>query len=215
MKKTLLLFLMLSAVTCFAQISRAQNNKEYLLQLDRNISGTIQVLTTFNKTLDNLPDHIKGKTAFSVFLMEMTMECGGIKKDISSSRDFSAADREEMIRNLIANLNPEVPWFPYYINKDKDGQNRELTVILKKRLIDHVLAVQKEIMQQEAGIMESGSFHKYFFHLHSEHFMYQLLLDFIEPAEHLSADNRDYLIKMVRHIEDSLIKAKSEIGRGE
>jgi hypothetical protein len=206
---------MFSAVICWAQISRAQDNKEYLLQLDRNISGTIEVMTTFNETLINLPDHIKGKTAFSVFLMEMTMECGGIKKDISLSWDFSAVDREEMIRNLIANLNPEVPWFPYYINNDKDRQNRELTVILKKRLIEHVLAVQKEIMRQEAGILESGSFHKYFFHLHSEHFMYQLLLDFIEPADYLSADNRDYLIKMVRHIEDSLIKAKSEIGREE
>lgn len=212
--KKLIVFFMLYSITVFPALcistAQDQNNKDYLDQLDRNISGTIQVLSSFNEMLENLPEQIAGTDAFSQFLMELTLECSGIKKQIARSEALTAGEREELINLLILNLNPEVKWFPVLISEEEDEQNKQMIKIMLRRIIGHVLALQKEILREEEGILASGTFHKYFFSLHSRHFMFQLLLDFLEPSDDLSPKNRDFLIRMVRRIEAASLENEQE-----
>jgi hypothetical protein len=138
--------------------------------------------------------------------MELTLECSNIKKNISSASEMTAEEREIQIQEMIESLNPSVEYLPFYIDNSKDQQNRELIKIMQNRLIEHVLELQKKILAEEKGIIESETFNKYFFNLHSRHFMYQLLLDFLDPSDKLSRDNRNYLLSMTRALEDLLME---------
>ncbi len=194
------------------EISKQQNklNIEYLEQLDANINGTLKILTAFNTSANKMPDLITGLELFSQFLMELTLECSNLKKNMAESQDLEPMDREILIQMLISTLNPDIKLIPYYIDQSKDDQNREMMKIMHARIVEHIVNLQKKILQEEQGIVESETFNKYFFNLHSQHFVYQLLLDYMEPSEKLSKDNRNYLVKMVRTLEDILIEKKNE-----
>lgn len=183
-----------------------ENNSSYLQQLDANINGTLQILTAFNTAANKMPDLVTGLDIYSKFLMELTLECSNLKNSIAVSAEMTAEEREILIQDLIASLNPSVKFLPFFIDDKKDEQNRELMQIMHKRVIEHVVDLQKKILQEEKGIIESKTFNKYFFNLHSQHFLYQLLLDFMEPADKLSRDNRDYLLKMTRELEDMMLE---------
>ena len=205
------------AVHLYAQqnISKQQNQKniEYLTQLDANINGTLQLLSAFHDTAGKMPDSITGLDLFSRFLLELTLECSKLKKSISAAGEMSHQEREIQIQRLISTLHPNVAFLPFHIDRNKDEQNREAMQILHAGIIEQVIELQKKILQEELGIIESYTFHKYFFHLHSQHFIYQLLLDFIEPSEKLSEDNRNYLLRMARHLEASMQEEKSDSNR--
>ncbi|MCF7793237.1 MAG: hypothetical protein K9N09_05435 [Candidatus Cloacimonetes bacterium] len=211
--------LILLSLTCFlfAGVSSQQDKKniEYLQMLDKNITGTIEVLSTFNDALDAIPFEVTGMNAFSQFLMELTMECSNIKKDISDSYELSRNDREEMIYVLISSLNPEVKRLPFDISKQRDYQNKQIALVMRGRIKKHILETQKKIFTEEAAVLESKTFNKYFFNLHSQHFMYQLMMDYLEPSEKLSKENRDFLITMVQAVEDDLMEGKPPQEGGE
>ncbi|MFC1898588.1 hypothetical protein ACFLYJ_03345 [Candidatus Cloacimonadota bacterium] len=185
-----------------------KNNLEYLEQLDANLTGTIQMLQAFNKSATIMPDFIDGANLYSQFLMERTMDCSNLKKNIADSQDLEPMDREIVIELLISFLNPDVKLLPFQIDEDKDLQNRALIKVMHKRIVDQVVDLQKKILNEEQGIVESETFNKYFFNLHSQHFVYQLLLDFMEPSEKLSKDNRNYLLTMIRTLEDMMMDEK-------
>jgi len=211
-KTLIFVFLFSSLLQAKVSIQQDSNNFDYLQYLDENLTGTIEVLSAFNNTLFSLSTEIKGVNAFSQFLMNLTMECSNLKKEIANSYQLSSTDREELIRILISSLNPEIKWYPFEIDKEQDEQNRQIAHIMKGRFREQIARLRQQIFKEEAGILEAKTFYKYFFFLHSQHFMYQLMMDFLEPSENLSRDNRDYLIKMVRAIEDDLMNEKPPKG---
>lgn len=218
MKSYLTFFIvLLLSINCAAKIEPEQDgrNLEYLQILDQNINGTIKILTAFNDNLDKIPTDITGTNTFSQFLMELTLECSNLKKQILESNELNANEREELIKLLVSTLHPDINWFPYVINQDKDEQNKQIALIMRRRIKEHIITTQKKIFEEEKGILESKTFHKYFFSLHSQHFMYQLLMDFLEPSDKLSKDNRDYLIKVVRAVEDDMMSNSAAENGGE
>ncbi|MBC8384480.1 MAG: hypothetical protein H8E57_03050, partial [Candidatus Cloacimonetes bacterium] len=74
MKKLLVIVLIISTVFLIAKISKKQNinNRNFLLNLDKNILETIDLLTTFNDAANNMPNFIKGINKYKSYLMEMT-----------------------------------------------------------------------------------------------------------------------------------------------
>ena len=210
MKKIFLIIITLISLNAFAaKVSSQQNklNKEYLTLLDLNIGGTIKLLSSFNTILDSLPDQITGTQLFSGFLMDLTLECGNLKKHIALTETMKSAEREEMIQVLIATLNPDIEYLPYSVSKEQDEQNRQILAAMHIRFKNRLFALQKEILREETLILESGTFNKYFFNLHSQHFMYELLMDFIEPSGNLSRENRNYLIQMATQLEEMMAES--------
>ncbi len=213
MKRFLILtFIILITTICSAEIDIVQDelNREYLLLLDQSITGTIEVLSAYNEMLMNVPDLVTGKNPFANLLMDYTLDCSSIRNEIADSEDLSAPEREILIRLLINMINQEVKWIPVDIGFEKDQENREIARIMGIRFKKHIIDLQKEILLEEAGIVESGTFHKYFFNLHSQHFMYLLMMDFLEPSGKLSRENRDFLLKMVRYIEAEMMSKKKQ-----
>ncbi|MDO9577325.1 MAG: hypothetical protein Q7J16_05530 [Candidatus Cloacimonadales bacterium] len=208
----LILILCVSVIFGQEEISKKQNKKniEYLEQIDANINGTLRLLTAFNESANKMPDLITGLDIFSQFLMELTLECSNLKKNIAESQDLKPMNREILIQMLISTLNPDMKFVPFYIDKDKDAQNREMMKVMHAGIVDKVVDLQKKILQEEQGIIESETFNKYFFNLHSQHFIYQLLLDFVEPSEKLSKDNRNYLLKMIDELDAMMQEEKSD-----
>jgi hypothetical protein len=183
-----------------------ENNIEFLKQLDANINGTLRILAAFNETTNKMPDLITGLELFSRFLMERTLDCSNLKKNIIDSKEMDPEDRETLIQILITTLNPEIKFLPFQITDDVDKRNREAMKVLHAGIVDHVIDLQKIIIQEEQGIIESETFNKHFFNLHSQHFVYQLLLDFMEPSQNLSKENRNYLLEMARALEEIMLE---------
>ena len=202
---TILVFFVLN-IFGLEKITKKQNeqNTAYLNQLDANINGTLRILTAFNETTNKMPDLIAGLELFSRFLMERTLDCSNLKKSITESKEMNAEDRESLIQILIATLNPEVKYLPFHISEDVDKRNRESIKVLHAGIVDHVIELQKIIIQEEQGIIESETFNQHFFNLHSQHFIYQLLLDFLEPSQNLSKENRNYLLEMAKALESMI-----------
>ncbi len=202
----ILFFLCLSASA--EQISKKQDklNKNYLIELDNNLTQTINIFTVFNDTANKIPDSITGIGTYKKFLMEMTLECSNIKRNIQNSKEESNMEREIFIQTMISSLKPGVQFLPVVIDNKKDHANRELLDIFFRQIQKHLSVLRKSILKEEKGVKESGTFNKYFLDLHSRHFIYLLTCNFIEPSENLSRENRDFLLKVVRNIEDSLMK---------
>ncbi|MCD4796039.1 MAG: hypothetical protein K8R49_02570 [Candidatus Cloacimonetes bacterium] len=210
MKKIYILLIIFSLCLSASaeQISKGQDelNKNYLIELDANLTQTIKILTAFNDTANKIPDSITGLGTYKIFLMEMTLECSNIKRNIQTSEEESSIEREVFIQTLISSLKPDVQFLPVIIDNKKDDTNRELMDIFFQRIQKHLSVLRKSILEEEKGVMESGTFNKYFLDLHSRHFIYLLTCNLIEPSESLSRENRDFLIKIIRNIEESLME---------
>lgn len=210
MKKIYILLIIFSLCLSASaeQISKGQDelNKNYLIELDANLTQTIKILTAFNDTANKIPDSITGLGTYKKFLMEMTLECSNIKRNIQTSKEESSMEREVFIQTLISSLKPDVQFLPVIIDNKKDDTNRELMDIFFQRIQKHLSDLRKSILEEEKGVMESGTFNKYFLDLHSRHFIYLLTCNLIEPSESLSRENRDFLIKIIRNIEESLME---------
>jgi len=192
-------------------ISKKQNklNDEYLQELDLSLIKTIDLLAVFNETSKKIPETVTGVNIYRKFLMEMTLECSNIRQKIAGSEKKNSMEREILIQMLISSLKPDVQFLPTPIDDKKDSQNKQLLEIMNTRIQKHISVLRKSILDEEKGVLESGTFNKYFLDLHSKHFMYILLLDFLKPVEKLSKENRAYLLIMVREIEDFLIEEKN------
>ncbi len=212
MKKIYLSLIILSLCLSASaeQVSKKQDklNKNYLIELDNNLTQTINIFTVFNDTANKIPDSITGIGTYKKFLMEMTLECSNIKRNIQNSKEESSMEREILIQMLISSLKPDIQFMPVIIDNKKDDANRELMDIFFQRIQKHLSVLRKSILEEEKEVMESGTFNKYFLDLHSRHFIYLLTCNFIEPSESLSRENRDFLLKVVRNIENSLMEEK-------
>ncbi len=189
-------------------ISKKQNklNEEYLQELDSNLIETIDLLAVFNETSKKIPETVTGVSVYRKFLLEMTLECSNIRQKIADSEKKNSIRHEILIQMLISGLKPDVQFLPVPIGNKKDLQNKQLLEIMNERIQKHVTTLRKSILYEEKVILESGTFNKYFLDLHSKHFMYILLLDFLKPGKKLSKENRAYLLIMVKEIEGSLLE---------
>ena len=194
-------------------ISKEQNirNKQYLVNLDLNILETIDIMVMFNDASKQLPeDSINGINTYQKFLFDMTMECGNIRNDIKLSNNMSPNEREEHITMMFATIRPEVIYTHKKIDNSQDLKNRETINELHDRIKKYIPFLQNEIVKAEKRAIENSSISQYYMNLHSQHFMLQLLSDYIANSDKLSHNNREYLLKIALSIESVLVPDKSK-----
>ena len=215
MKKIIsIIMLLMLANSIFPQnISEEQNikNKQYLVNLGLNVLETIDIMVMFNDASKQLPeDTINGINTYRQFLFDMTMECSNIRNDVKLSRDMSPNEREEHIIIMIANIRPEVIYTYKEINDSQDLENRKTINELHERIKKYILFLQNEIVKADKRVIENSSISKYFMNLHSQHFILQLLSDYIADSDKLSHNNREYLLKIALSIENVLVPDKAK-----
>ncbi len=193
-----------------AEISKTQNNKnlKFLRELDSNLLGTIKTMDAYNKTANNIPYEVFGVENYQKFLMEMTMICMNLRNDISSSVELNSEQREIFIQEMLGSIKPDVKKVSDTITKQQDKQGIEFCKLFMRRINAHLKEIRKDIIIEEEKIIESKTFNKYYFHLHSQQFIYHLVMDFLKPSDNISKSNRAFLIRVTAEIEYNIINSK-------
>ncbi|MCD6176589.1 MAG: hypothetical protein J7K29_01990 [Candidatus Cloacimonetes bacterium] len=192
-----------------AEISKTQNNMNliFLRELDSNLVETIKIMDVYNQATNNISYDVLGIEHYQQFLMEMTMICMNLRNDISDSVELNSEQRELFIQELISSIKPDVKIISESITKQQDMQGKKFSELFEKKINTHLKDIRKEIIIEEEKIIESKTFDQYYFHLHSQHFIYHLLMDFLKPSEHLSKLNRAFLIRVAAEIEYNIINS--------
>ena len=194
-------------------ISDEQNikNKQYLVNLDLNVLETIDIMVMFDDVSKQLPeDTINGISTYRQFLLDMIMECSNIRNDVKLSKNMTPNEREEHIAMMFATIRPEVIYTYKKIDNSQDLKNREIMNELHERIKKYILFLQNVIVKAEKRAIENSSISQYYMNLHSQHFMLQLLSDYIANSDKLSNNNREYLLKIALSIESVLVPDKSK-----
>jgi len=211
-KITFFILLLLFICNLSSEISKTQNNMNliFLRELDDNLLETIKVMDAYNQATRNIPFEVLGTEKYQKYLMEMTMICMNLRNDISNSVDLNSFQREAFIYDLINSLKPDVKELIDPITKQQDLKAKRYSKLIAKRLGEHIKELRQEILDEEEKIMQSKTFDQYFFHLHSQQFMYQLVLDFMKDAEYLSKENRAFLIRVASEIEYNILSSEEQ-----
>lgn len=196
-----------------AEISKTQNNMNliFLRELDSNLLETIKIMDAYNKATNNIPYEVLGTERYQKFLMEMTMICMNLRNEISSSIELNSEQREIFIQELINSIKPDVKRISVTITKQQNMQGIRFSKLLKQRINAHLKEIRKEIITEEEKIIESKTFDQYYFHLHSQQFIYHLIMNFLKLSEHLSRSNRAFLIRVAAEIEYNIINSEEPI----
>ena len=160
-----------------------------------------RIMDAYNKASDNVPYEVLGTERYKKFLLEMTMICMNLRNDISSSIELNFEQREIFVQELISSIKPDVKIISESITKQQDLQGVQFGKLFMQRINSHLKDIRKEIITEEEKIMESKTFDQYYFHLHSQQFIYQIIMDFMQPFEHLSKKNRAFIIRIAAEIE--------------
>ncbi|RLC54144.1 MAG: hypothetical protein DRH89_09830 [Candidatus Cloacimonadota bacterium] len=192
-----------------AEISKTQNNMNliFLRELDSNLLETIKIMDAYNQATNNIPYEVLGTERYQKFLMEMTMICMNLRNDISSSTELNSEQREMLIKELISSIKADVKSVSESITEQQDLQGKRFSKLFKQKINAHLKEIRKEIIIEEEKIIESKTFDQYYFHLHSQQFIYQLIMDFLKPSEYLSKSNRAFLIRIAAEIEYNIINS--------
>ncbi len=193
-----------------AEISKTQNNMNliFLRELDSNLLETIKIMDAYNQATNNIPYEVLGTEHYQKFLMEMTMICMNLRNEISSSIKMNSEQREIFIKELISSIKPDVKSVSESITKQQDLQGRQFSKLFKRKINSHLKEIRKEIIVEEEKIIKSKTFDQYYFHLHSQQFIYHLIMDFLKLSEHLSRSNRAFLIRVAAEIEYSIVNSQ-------
>ena len=193
-----------------AEISKTQNNMNliFLREVDSNLLETIKIMDAYNHAMNNIPYEVLGIEHYQKFLMEMTMICMNLRKEISNSIELNSELRELLIQELIISIKPDVKLVLEPITKQQNLQGKQFSKLLSQRINSHLKDIRKEIIVEEEKIMESKTFDQYYFHIHSKQFIYHLIMDFIKPSEHLSRSNRAFLLRVAAEIEYNIINSE-------
>lgn len=211
LKKLVITILLVTIfISLNAEISKTQNNKnlKFLRELDSNLLGTIKIMDAYNKATNNIPYEVLGVEHYQKFLMEMTMICMNLRNDISSSVELNSEQREIFIQELIGSIKPDVKKVCDTITEQQDKQGIEFCKLLTRRINAHLSDLREGIIDEEKKIIESKTFNQYYFHLHSQQFIYHLVMDFLKLSDNLSRLNRAFLIRVVSEIEYNIINSK-------
>lgn len=208
---TILLLVFISVLS--ADVSKTQNNMNliFLRELDDNLLETIKVMDAYNQATRNISYEVLGIEKYQKYLMEMTMICMNLRSDISKSVNLNSLQREAFIYDLISSLKPDVKELTDPITKQQDLKAKRYTELIAKRVNEHLIELRKEILAEEEQIVQSKTFDQYFFHLHSQQFIYQLVLDYMRAAQHLSKENRAFLIRVASEIEYNILSSEEQI----
>jgi len=195
-----------------AEISKTQNNMNliYLREVDTKLLETIKIMDAYNQATRNIPFEVLGTERYQKFLMEMTMITMNLRNDISSSVTLNSEEREIFIHKLINSIKPDVQSVSEPVTKKQDLQGKQFSKLLMKKISRHLINLREEIIIEEEKIMESKTFDQYYFHLHSQHYIYQLVSAFLHPSQHLSRDNRAFLIRVASEIEYNIINSEGQ-----
>ena len=211
MLKKIIITLLLAIIfiSLNAEISKTQNkmNLIFLRELDSNLLETIKVMDVYNQATNNIPFEVLGTERYQEFLMEMTMICMSLRNEISNSIELNSKKRELFIQELISSIKPDVKRISESITKQQDMQGKQFSKLLRQKINDHLKDIRKEIINEEEIIIESKTFNQYYFHLHSQQFIYQLVLNFLIPSNHLSSSNRAFLLRVAAEIEYNIINS--------
>jgi len=191
------------------EISKTQNNMNliFLRELDSNLLETIKIMDVYNQVVNNISYDVLGIEHYQKFLMEMTMICMNLRNDISSSVELNSEQREIFVNELINSLKPDVKSITGQITEEQDMQGKQFNKLIIQKINNHLKEIRKEIIIQEEMIIESKTFDQYFFHLHSQQFIYQLVLNFLKPSDYLSRSNRAFIIRVASEIEYNILNS--------
>ncbi|MDP8201647.1 MAG: hypothetical protein P9M11_05850 [Candidatus Tenebribacter burtonii] len=191
------------------EISKTQNNMNliFLRELDSNLLETIKIMDVYNQVANNISYDVLGIEHYQKFLMEMTMICMNLRNDISSSVELNSEQREIFVNELINSLKPDVKSITGQITEEQDMQGKQFNKLIIQKINNHLKEIRKEIIIQEEMIIESKTFDQYFFHLHSQQFIYQLVLNFLKPSDYLSRLNRAFIIRVASEIEYNILNS--------
>ncbi|MDP8268746.1 MAG: hypothetical protein P9L97_08470 [Candidatus Tenebribacter davisii] len=202
-KLVILILTLLIFISVNAEINKVQNKKniQYMNELDNNLVDTIKILDAFNKSTDNISYDIIGIERYQKFLMEMAMICMNLRNDITDSTQLNSEQRESFVHDIINLLKPDVETVPAIITEKQNEQGIEYCRLFTKRINSYLIKLLKDIVKEEEAIMETRTFTQHYFHLHSQQFMYQLVISFLKPSDYLSKENRAFLIRVISEIE--------------
>lgn len=199
--------LIVMLITCLEAWSGKQaetGNSLYLVRLEDNILGTIDLLTAFNEKGKNIYDIIENGHYYNSFLLEMTMECGNLLQQIRNAENLTEEEQESLVRALLATLKPDVPFPEDRIGKKEDKANRQFLSDVRIGLDQQLKVLLTDILREEEVLFAEKAMTQKYLMLHSRHFLYSLLQDFVEPYAELSHANRAYLIEIIKSIEAGL-----------
>jgi hypothetical protein len=189
-------------------VNQDDRNKEFMMELDKNILSTILFLTTFNDGANNMPQDVIGADTYKHFLMEMTIECSKFRESIKNAEFMNKNDREIQIQLMLTSLKPDVVYESEKINKKQDEENLNRLSEFEKKLTVMSEKAMKEMLGMEEGIVETRKITHEYITAHSQHFLYSLLLDYVEINELMSRKNRNHLASIVKDMEISFVQQK-------
>jgi len=178
-------------------------NKKYLILLNDNIITTIQVLEAFNEQASEIY-LIQNGEYYNAFLMDMAMQCSNLINEIRNAELMSELEREMQIRALLATIKPDVEFTASEVDSSTEDQSYLESVNLN--LTDQIISIQKALLSEEETILEKGEVTQNYLRLHTHYFLFSLILDFIEPSEYLGKLNLNYLVRIVRSVDEALPK---------
>lgn len=186
------------------------SNKEYMVNLSDNLVNTIDMLSAFKDKMLEMPEDTKGINLFNNFLYEMASENSKLVQVLRESDELSAIEREEQIKILIIAIKSDIDFKEQRVDSKLDGKNIALLGQFEAILRDRVKALRKQILAREVVVNEISEIDMIFLDLHSRNYLYSLLLDFIAPADKLSAENRDILRQVVVGIQMTMAEQRQQ-----
>jgi hypothetical protein len=182
-----------------------ESNKKYLILLNDNLITTIDMLQIFNDKGQEIY-LIEQGDIYNSFLFDLTMQCSNLIDKIRQAETFGALERELQIRALIATIKADVEYYERTISDELQEQNSIYLMNVEKNLQAQTSSVLQAIIKEEQVILEKGEVTNNYFRLHTHHFIFSLLSDFIIPSDYLSRRNEDYLVQIVQSVDAAMQK---------
>lgn len=181
-------------------------NKKYLILLDEDLISTIEMLDAFHQKSQIIYQDIEHGQDYDQFLMTMTMECSNLIENIRNTEGFSANEIEMQIQKLIATIKPDVEFSEDIIQEEENNTNKTYLEDVESNLNMQKKQLFQFIVNEEEKILAEGVIDNNYMRLHSHNFLFSLILNFIEPEQYLSKKNRNYLVDIVKSVDESLPK---------
>jgi len=207
------LIYLLVIITAFTAVSANEiisaeqdaSNRKYLINLNDNILTTIQMLQAFNYQGQEIY-LIQNGDFYNSLLLDFTMQCSNLIENIRQADELEPLDRELQVRSLIATIKPDVEFDETDIDPKQKVRNRNFLKNADLQLQYRLKSILKEIVEEEEEILKKGEVTQKYFQLHTHHFLFSLLEDFVAPSDLLSASNENYLIAILQSIDEALQK---------
>jgi hypothetical protein len=176
-------------------------NKVYLSALDKNVLNTVELLDAFKTGMKKMQENKYDKVEYyKSFLEDVSNECFLIRDNIFNSVNMQPEQRSEVVKDVIKSLKPDVIYENKYIPAQQDRENSDYLDRISVKLMKKVNETLQNITKEEENIKKNEAISREYLKLHSQHFMYSMLLNYITPSEHLNKRNRNFLVKVAKEI---------------